>query len=147
MPGGTRRLPGAWPGACMAARGVPHRHSSAPGSANKYTPHHTHTTAVQERGEALAPTVLGALRDKDPGCHAAMWSAVLSWLQAFPGLTAAAGPPKHTLNPLLSATRHAFYGSGAASFPAVLPCMALLAPPQARPKGVGKGGGACSVWV
>lgn len=57
-------------------------------------------------GEA-APAVLGALGDRDPGCHAALWEMLLTFCRAFPGAWAAMDARKAVLPRLLSLLRYA----------------------------------------
>lgn len=68
------------------------------------------------------------LREKSPDCHTDMWAGLLVMLRAYPGIPRAVDVPKRVLPVLWSSVRHAFYGSGNASYPALLPLMLLLAP-------------------
>lgn len=74
----------------------------------------------------LAPVVLGALGDKDPANHAAMWDMVLSMVDAVPAAWGAVNIHKAVLPKFLSLLRHGAYGSAEVSFPAVLPFIAKM---------------------
>lgn len=81
--------------------------------------------------------VLGALGEREPGSHAAMWGMVLPFARAFPGSWAVANLRKAVLPRLHALLRNACYGSGTTSFPAILPLLALLPsvwiPPPSSP--------------
>lgn len=53
-----------------------------------------------------APAVLGALGDRDPGCHAALWEMLLTFCRAFPGAWAGVDARKAVLPRLLSLLRY-----------------------------------------
>ncbi|TDH69014.1 hypothetical protein CCR75_009295 [Bremia lactucae] len=85
--------------------------------------------AAQE--ESYGKLILGILGDKSPANYDAMWNAVLTFLQAFPGVwhssisyskfvTTAVYPR------LFAQIRHGFYGSGRSSFPTLLPFVSLI---------------------
>ncbi|KAK9831453.1 hypothetical protein WJX81_006515 [Elliptochloris bilobata] len=91
----------------------------------------THTcqrapAALEGAQAEAAPAVLGALGERDPGCHAALWEMLFTFCRAFPGAWAAVDARKAVLPRLLSLLRHACYGSAEASLPALLPFVACL---------------------
>lgn len=87
--------------------------------------------------------MLGSLSEKDPSNHAAMWEALLSFAKAYPGCWSHLNLPKAFLPRLWSLLRHACYGSASASFPALLPLVALL--PKVGPQAPLPGGCIC-LW-
>lgn len=95
--------------------------------------------AAAERRPALlagseatgAPAVLGALGDKEPGNHEAMWGMVLAYARALPDSWRHINLHKAFLPRLWALLRHGCYGSAAASYPALLPLVSLL--PQVCP--------------
>eukprot|EP00887_Chlorella_sp_A99_P002776 scaffold6.g2776.t1 len=85
---------------------------------------------------AAAPAVLGAVGECEGANHAAMWDMVLAFAGAHPSAWAAVDLRKAFLPRLWALLRHGCYGSGPASYPAVLPLVAAL-PPQALGPGPG----------
>uniref|UniRef100_M4B3P8 E3 ubiquitin-protein ligase listerin n=1 Tax=Hyaloperonospora arabidopsidis (strain Emoy2) TaxID=559515 RepID=M4B3P8_HYAAE len=88
-------------------------------------------TIVAAREEAFGKVVLGSLHDKCPSNHAAMWNAVIAFLQTFSDVwSSSPGFHKFTVNVvyprLFSQIRHGFYGSGRASFPMLLPFLSMV---------------------
>ena len=82
-----------------------------------------------DAARAAAPAVLGAVGEREPGCHPEMWEAVLAFARAHPSAWAGINLQKAFLPRLWVLLRHGCYGSGAASYPALLPLVAAL--PQA----------------
>ncbi|KAG2437620.1 hypothetical protein HYH02_011259 [Chlamydomonas schloesseri] len=75
-----------------------------------------------------APCVLGALGDKEPGNHGAMWEAVLTYGKYVPEGWSHVNLRKMLLPRLTALLRHGCYGSAASSLPALLPLLPLLPP-------------------
>lgn len=77
-----------------------------------------------------APAVLGALGDKEPGNHEAMWGMLLAYARSAPDSWHHISLNKAFLPRLWALLRHGCYGSAPASYPALLPLISLL--PQVR---------------
>ncbi|PRW55988.1 E3 ubiquitin- ligase listerin [Chlorella sorokiniana] len=75
-----------------------------------------------------AAAVLGALGDKDPANHEAMWGMLLAYARAAPDSWRHVNMQKAFLPRLWAFLRHGCYGSAAASYPALLPLGSLLPP-------------------
>ncbi|KAL4457478.1 hypothetical protein ABPG75_012343 [Micractinium tetrahymenae] len=75
---------------------------------------------------AAAPAMLGALSDKEPGTHEALWAMLLSYARAFPDSWGHVNMQKAFLPRLWAFLRHGCYGSAPSSFPALLPLVSLL---------------------
>nr|ADF43172.1 294687m [Chlamydomonas reinhardtii] len=73
-----------------------------------------------------APCVLGALGDKEPGNHGAVWEAVLTYGKYVPEGWSHVNLRKMLLPRLTSLLRHGCYGSAASSLSALLPLLPLL---------------------
>ncbi|KXZ44895.1 hypothetical protein GPECTOR_61g848 [Gonium pectorale] len=90
--------------------------------------------AVRERSPGLlhdcaaeaAACVLGALGEKEPGNHGAMWEAVLTYGKFCPDGWRHVNLRKMLLPRLYSLLRHGCFGSAPASLPALLPLLPLL---------------------
>ncbi|OQR97227.1 hypothetical protein ACHHYP_12304 [Achlya hypogyna] len=80
----------------------------------------SHTTIPLE-----AKAVLGVFQEKTPGNHDAMWSLVLSFVKRTPDLPWAA-LQSSVVPRLLALIKHGFYGSGATSYPNLLPLVAAV---------------------
>lgn len=87
----------------------------------------------QDAVAEAAPAVLGALGDREPSNHPAVWEALLSFARAYPAGWASVNLHKAVLPRLWALLRHAGWGSAEGSFPAVLPLVTLL--PQVRRAG------------
>ncbi len=77
---------------------------------------------------ASAPAVLGALGDKEPANHEAMWGMLLAYARAAPDSWSHVNMQKAFLPRLWAFLRHGCHGSAAASYPALLPLVSLLLP-------------------
>ncbi|KDO23636.1 hypothetical protein SPRG_11082 [Saprolegnia parasitica CBS 223.65] len=86
----------------------------------------THTTSIALE----AKVILSTFQEKVPGNHDAMWTLVLSFVQKTPSLPWAA-LQSACVPRLLSLLKHGFYGSGAGSYPNVLPLLASMPLPVA----------------
>eukprot|EP00775_Hariotina_reticulata_P010671 gene10671-10830_t len=77
--------------------------------------------------QQAAPLVLGALQDKEPSNHPALWEMLLSFISCQrPACWDVINMPK-AFNPrLLAFLRHGCHGSAASSLPALLPLITLL---------------------
>jgi hypothetical protein len=75
---------------------------------------------------ALAAPVAGAVGERDAASHAAMWGALLSFFRAAPDAWARVNLQKAFFPRLWALLRHGCHGSAQASFPALLPLLALL---------------------
>ena len=76
--------------------------------------------------QVAAPAVLGAIGEREAGNHGAMWEMQLGFAVAYPAAWKAVNMQKAFLPRLWALLRHGCYGSAAASYPAVLPLVALL---------------------
>ncbi len=75
---------------------------------------------------ALAAPVASAVGERDAASHAAMWGALLSFFRAAPDAWARVNLQKAFFPRLWALLRHGCHGSAQASFPALLPLLALL---------------------
>lgn len=73
-----------------------------------------------------AAAVLGALGDKEPANHEAMWGMLLAYARAVPDSWRHVNMQKAFLPRLWAFLRHGCHGSAAASYPALLPLVSLL---------------------
>lgn len=89
--------------------------------------------AAERRSQLLAGSlavsaaaVLGALGDKEPANHEAMWGMLLAYARAAPDSWQHVNIQKAFLPRLWAFLRHGCHGSAAASYPALLPLVSLL---------------------
>lgn len=73
-----------------------------------------------------AAAVLGALGDKEPANHEAMWGMLLAYARAAPDSWGHINMQKAFLPRLWALLRHGCHGSATASYPALLPLVSLL---------------------
>jgi hypothetical protein len=88
--------------------------------------------------EPAAQAVLGALGEKDAGCHPAMWEMALMFVRAQPGCWAHVSLQKMVLPRLWALLRGGCVGAAAGSLPALLPFVAAL-PRQLLAPAAGEG--------
>jgi hypothetical protein len=81
---------------------------------------------MQDCLATAAPPMFGALADKEPSNHGAMWEGVLRLAAALPESWSHINVHKAMLPHLWSLLRHGCRGSAPTSFPAVLPLITLL---------------------
>nr|BCL66166.1 hypothetical protein [Volvox reticuliferus] len=80
-----------------------------------------------------AVCILGAIGEKEPGNHWAMWEAVLTYGKACPDAWRHVSLRKMLLPRLYSLLRHGCYGSATVSLTALLPLLPLLPPGSLGP--------------
>ncbi|GLI62907.1 hypothetical protein VaNZ11_005740 [Volvox africanus] len=88
---------------------------------------------VEECAAESALCILGAVGEKEPGNHGAMWEAVLTYGKACPDAWRHVNLRKMLLPRLYSLLRHGCYGSATVSLAALLPLLPLLPPGSLGP--------------
>jgi hypothetical protein len=83
-------------------------------------------SAVEAHLDKVAPSVLGAMSDKEAGNYSAIWPAILHLVKALPRSWSHVDVKKVVLPRMCSCLRAAAYGSWAVTYPAVLPWLSTL---------------------
>ena len=84
------------------------------------------TSAVEDKLDMVAPSVLGAMSDKTSNNYSAIWPAILQLVKTCPRSWAHVNVHKVVLPRMCSCLRAAAYGSWAVTYPAVLPWVSTL---------------------
>ena len=82
--------------------------------------------AVENRLDQVAPSILGAMGDKDAGNFSAIWPAILHLAKAVPRAWGHVDVRKVVLPRMWACLRSAAHGSWAVTYPAVLPWLSML---------------------
>ncbi|XP_074269259.1 E3 ubiquitin-protein ligase listerin [Silene latifolia] len=82
----------------------------------------------EEDVKALSPAILGALQEKDPSCHTALWETILFFCKRFPQSWSSINFQKTFSNRFWQFLRNGCFGSQLVSYPAFVLLLDALPP-------------------